>query len=631
VKNLSDITSPNIHHIMSVRALLDDQIKNLFDTSPELKEIDKDQFEIAVSHLANVQYLNGIDSDDIIQGIVGAEGDEGIDMCYLFCNGILIQDEEHPITSDSTIKIKFFQAKKEDSFTVEGFRKLIEGIEEIFDLDLPLPELKIIGANENLLEKAELIRKVFFKASRERAKISCEVYYVTIAPSINNLPEKFKYLENKLIQNPFQIPFKFEYWGGQKLIDLNRKFDEKLEIKFDGQMLNILHKGISTTGKCGFVSGNDLMSCLIDKEKGFKSYLTEGNIRYFLGEDRKINKSIIETALDSNKAPVFWAMNNGITILGEDIVPVDTNTYSVKNPQIVNGCQTVHCLHRAYTTNNKNSLPPTLKVFVKLIQTGDDVNTQSDIISATNSQNAVRTASLKANDDVQKNIEIHLKKYGFYYERRENYYKQKGLKGAKVIGLLKLTQIVHSIANKESIVATNDTANLFSTNSKYQSIFYHGTDYDFYLYCVKLFTKVWSLKNSDLRQKKHSQDERDWISKGGFVLLHIISTLMFSQAEFNQKGVKTTEQVNYPWNIKKTPRKNTFTLRKKWLLGKLDDEDYMNSIYKEAVSIFKIAARLYATNNPDKPINSLFKNRSFDKDYVRPRITKYLDKAEKSN
>ena len=629
MKNLSDITYPiNIHHIMSLRLLLDDQIKNLFDTNPELKEVDKDQFEIAISHFATVQYLNGIDSDDIIEGIVGSGGDEGIDMCYVFCNGMLVKDDNHPITSDSTIKIKFFQAKKEDGFSVDGFRKLIEGIEEVFNFDLALHELKIIGANDEIIEKTELIRNLFLKARRERAKFSCEVYYITAAPSIDNIPAKIYILEKSLINNPLQIPYKFEYWGSQKLLDLNTKFDEKLEIKFDTQILNIIHKGISITGTCGFVSGNDLMDCLIDKENGFKSHLTEGNIRYFLGADKKINRVIIETANDPVKAPVFWAMNNGITILGEDVVAVDANTYSVKNPQIVNGCQTVHCLYHAFIANNKNSLPNTLKVFVKLIQTGDDINAQSDIISATNSQNSVRAASLKANDNIQKNIELHLKKYGIYYERRENYYKQKGMSGSKVIGLLKLTQIVHSIVNKESIAATNDTANLFSTHTKYQSIFYYGTDYDLYFFCIRLFQKVWSLKNSDLRQKKHDSDTKDLISKGGFVLLHIMSSLMFSDAEFIEKGVKKKEIFTHSLDIKAAQRKNKFVMRKKWLLIKISDDVYMTETYKKAAQIFKAAARRYSTNNPDKPINSLFKNRGFDKDYLRPIINKYLDKLE---
>jgi len=617
-----DITT---NQIMALKTLVQDQIDNLFRLNPALEQSDKDIFEIAVCHFANLKYLGGIESDDLMDGILGKGGDEGIDMCYVFCNGVLVKDELHPVNADSTIKVKFFQAKRVDGFETDGFRKLKEGIEEIFNLDLPLKELATIGANEGLVEKADLIRNIFRIAQTQRAKFSCEVYYSTESVELK-VSEKIKYLEKGLKENPFGIPYKVEYWNAQKLLDLNKKSDELLEIKFDTQIVTMQLKDIPTSGKCGFVKGNDLMDCLIDKENGFKSHLTEGNVRYFLGEDKKINKSIIDTAMDESKAPIFWAMNNGITIIGEDIVPVDANVYNIKNPQIVNGCQTIHCLHHAFATNNKNKLPDNLRVFVKLIQTGEDENVQSDIISATNSQNAVKGASLKANDAIQKNIETHLGKFGILYERRENYYKHKGFSGQNVIGLLKMAQIVHSIANKESITATNDTATLFSTNAKYQSIF-SNVDFDLYLFSVRLFHKTWSLKTADIRKnkKKYSPDEKDLISKGGFVFLHIISSLMFSDAEFNERRVKKIEKFIGSLDIKIPIRKNKFSVRKANLFKMLEDEAYMQQCYESAFKLFKAAARAYGAANTNKPLNSLFKYRSFDKDYVKGILDKFVD------
>jgi len=72
--------------------------------------------------------------------------------------------------------VKFFQVKKEDGFSTDGFRKLKEGIEEVFNLDLDLDKLQVIGANEDILEIADLIRKVFRKSRIERAKFTFEIY-----------------------------------------------------------------------------------------------------------------------------------------------------------------------------------------------------------------------------------------------------------------------------------------------------------------------------------------------------------------------------------------------------------------------------------------------------------------------
>lgn len=606
---------------MSLKILLDDQVKKLLDDNPELNTVKKNKFEIAVSSFANLKYLNGLEFDDLIDGIMGDGGDEGIDLCYIFCNGTSIKDEHHPITKDSTIKVKFFQIKKEDSFSTDGFRKLKEGIEEIFNLDIELNELKTIGANEEILEMADLIRKIFRKARLEKAKFSCEVYYATVAPVID-LSEKIKFLETQLKNNNLKIPFDFEYWGAQKLLDLNSKTDEQIEIKFDSQPLNISEKEIDTTGYAGFVNGNKLLKALIDSEGNFKNHLTEGNVRYFLGEDKKINSSIIDTASDDVKSANFWAMNNGLTIIGDSIVPLDSKGYSVTNPQIVNGCQTIHCLYYVYSEVKNNSLPDNLKVFVKLVKT-ENPDIQTDIISATNSQNPVKSASLKANDNIQRNIEVHLMDSGIYYERRDNYYKRQGYTGNKVIGLLKMAQIIHTVVNKEAVVAVNDTTTLFDTETKYNSIFNDKADFDLYRFATILYQKIWTIKNSDIRNNDYQSEQRDLISKGGFIFLHIMSSLLFSDAEFEENGEIKQSKLTKNIVIETPARKNEFTKRKKWLFEKLKDDFFLDSYYLYAKDIFFKAADDYAKAT-NKSRNSLFKNRGFDKDFLRPQIDSFL-------
>lgn len=606
---------------MSLKILLDDQIDKLFADNPELSQVNKNKFEIAVASFSNVKFLNGIEFDDLIDGIMGEGGDEGIDLCYVYCNGTLVNDENHPITKDSIIKVKFFQVKKEDGFSTDGFRKLKEGIEEIFNLDLELDKLQVIGANTDILEMADLIRKIFRKSRLERAKFTCEVYYATAAPEIN-ISEKIKHLEAELKANPLAIPFDFDYWGAQKLLDLNKKIDEQVEIKFDSQPLNISEKNIDTTGFAGFVNGNELLKSLIDGEGNFKSHLTEGNVRYFLGEDKKINSSIIDSALDEAKAANFWAMNNGLTIIGDTIAPLDAKGYSISNPQIVNGCQTIHCLFHAYSKDNKLKLPDTLKVFVKIVKT-ENPDTQTDIISATNSQNPVKSASLKANDNIQRNIEAHLKDAVIYYERRDNFYKRQGFTGNKVIGLLKMAQIIHTVVNKEAVIAVNDTTTLFDTEIKYNSIFNDKADFDLYKFSTILYQKIWTLKNSDIRTNSYQNQERDLISKGGFIFLHIMSSLLLSHAEFKEGDNTVAKNLTGNIVIETPARKNEFTKRKKWLLEKLEDDAVIDGYYNISKQIFTDAATEY-TKNTGKSMNSLFKYRSFDKDYLRPAIDKFL-------
>ena len=607
---------------MSLKILIDDQIEKLFADNPELNSVKKNKFEIAVASFSNVKFLNGLEFDDLIDGIMGEGGDEGIDLCYVYCNSNLVKDELHPITKDSTVKVKFFQIKKEDGFSTDGFRKLKEGIEEIFNLELDLDKLRIIGANSDILAMAELIRKIFRKTRIERAKFACEVFYATASPEIN-ISEKIKHLEDELKNNALGISYEFDYWGAQKILDLTNNSDEQIEIKFDSQPLNISEKDIDTTGFAGFVNGNELLKCLIDTEGKFKNHLTEGNVRFFLGEDKKINSSIIDSALDLERSSNFWAMNNGLTIIGDSIVPLDSKGYSITNPQIVNGCQTIHCLYYAYTKEQKNKLPDTLKVFVKLVKT-ENPDTQADIISATNSQNPVKSASLKANDNIQRNIEKHLLQVGIYYERRDNYYKRQGITGNKVIGLLKMAQIIHTVVNKEAVVAVNDTTTLFDTETKYNSIFSDKADFQLYEFSTVLYQKIWTIKNSDIRTNDYQSEQRDLISKGGFIFLHIMSSLLLSDAQYEENKILTNSKLTKNIVIEIPVRKNEFSKRKLSLFEMLKNDLKIENYYEQSKSILFLAAEEYSKTTM-KSKNSLFKFRSFDKEYLKPQIDKFID------
>lgn len=603
---------------MSVQILLEDRIEKLFEENPELNQIDKNKFEIAVASFSNVKHLNGIDFDDLIDGILGAGGDEGIDHCYVFCNGNLVVDENENINKDSSIKVKFFQTKKTNGFQTDGFRKLKEGIEQIFHIELDTATLALMGANSDFIEKTELIRALYRKAMRERAKFSCEVFYVTNSSKIE-ISQKILKLENDLKGNSLNIPFEFHYWGTQELLDMTEKFDERIELKFISQPLEIKERNVSISGFAGFMNGSVLVKSLIDdKTHEFKSHLTEGNVRFFLGEDKTINSSIIETARNPDKAENFWAMNNGLTILGDSIETLGNAEYSISNPQIVNGCQTIHCLYHVFNEQN-GTLPDPLKVFVKLVNTSN-LDVQTDIISATNSQNPVKSASLKANDDIQRNIEKHLKQAGIYYERRENYYKRQGYTGNKVIGLIKMAQIIHAVVNKESITAVNDTSTLFENETKYNSIFNNSADFDIYKFAAVLYQKIWSLKNSDMRLNSYDNEEKSLISKGGFVFLHIMSTLILSFATIEKDaldihGVKIIDNINIGF----PPNKNNFSNNKEWIFQVIANDVFLEEIYAYSRVIFFKAAEEYSSKTL-KLKQTLFKNRGFDKEYLRHTI-----------
>lgn len=620
---------------MSTNILLDDDIRRLFEDNPDLEGRSFDKFEFAVAAFSNIKHLNGLEFDDLISGIMGSGGDEGIDLCYIFYNGTLISENDYTIEKvgkggdaeykvslseliklnrDSNIKVKFFQAKKVSGFETDGFKKTKEGFEEIFDLNLSPAKLEKVGANKYFIEKAILIRHLFRKARQERSGFSCEIFYATAA-NHKEISGKIKH-EEKTLKEKALIPVEVYFWSAQDLIDLNSSNSESIEVKFNTPPIEIKERHVTTSGYSGFVNGNDLVRCLIAEDGSFKSHMTDGNVRFFLGEDVKINSQIIETAKDERKAEIFWAMNNGLTVLGDEIANLGGSEYSIENPQIVNGCQTIHCLYHAYT--ERGELPSALKVFVKLIYT-ESQDAQIDIISATNSQNPVKSASLKANDSVQRNIEAHLHSNGIYYERRENYYKAKGLTGNKVIGLIRLTQIAHSVINQESVLAVNDTSKLFEDEQRYKRIFNPNCDLDVYLFSAILYQKIWSLKNSDQRNNEYVYVERELISKGGFLLLNVMSRIILSNSSYKEGGEVKKDTFTDRVNVDNASKKNPFVKRKKSAFKLLEDESFMRKAYELSREIYIQAAKIYSEKTSKSQLN-LLKHRAFDKDYLLPAI-----------
>ncbi|MCT4542367.1 MAG: AIPR family protein [Vallitalea sp.] len=66
-----------------------------------------------------------------------------------------------------------------------------------------------------------------------------------------------------------------------------------------------------------------------------------------------VNKEISK-ALESESNIEFWAMNNGITILSNEITTITNNRLKVKNIQIVNCLQTSFCIYNYFKNNNDN-------------------------------------------------------------------------------------------------------------------------------------------------------------------------------------------------------------------------------------------------------------------------------------
>lgn len=159
-------------------------------------------------------------------------------------------------------------------------------------------------------------------------------------------------------------------------------------ILFSGDVAQV--KGEFGTAVIGSVAATEL----IRLHSKHQNTLFEGNVRLFIGQRKGgINEKIVETARD--RAGVFWALNNGITIVAERFEGLTEHKYRLHQFSIVNGCQTTVSLSRA-------GLDSKAQVLVRVVAAKKALLT--DIVRYNNTQNPVKLSAVRLLDPIQENL-----------------------------------------------------------------------------------------------------------------------------------------------------------------------------------------------------------------------------------
>lgn len=193
------------------------------------------------------------------------------------------------------------------------------------------------------------------------------------------------------------------------------------------------------------------------------------NVRGFLG-DKGINRGIEKSYL--NAPNWFWYKHNGIIVFADSIEIDKTNEELVfRNPQIVNGGQTLKVLYAAYDRCGKreNSAEVLLRAYRLPYDRTETYRTSIDIIEALNSQNKILPSDLRSNDPRQVRLERLFADMGYKYYRK----RAKGIKSGKSsIPMWKLASLYYCCKKHapHSAVAMY-VQELFREASRYNHIF----------------------------------------------------------------------------------------------------------------------------------------------------------------
>jgi hypothetical protein len=182
-----------------------------------------------------------------------------------------------------------------------------------------------------------------------------------------------------------------------------------------GQWIETTWEETSVYSVVCIVNVNDILKWFRNSDE--IDIFLQKNVREFLGEQKKINKKIGESY---SEAPTwFWYKHNGVIIFADNLhVNKDKMELVLRNPQVVNGGQTLKVLFSSYDKNNRcdNSAKIILRIYRLPYEDTETYKRSIEIISALNSQNKIDPSDLRSTDPKQVRLEQLLERIGSGYK-----------------------------------------------------------------------------------------------------------------------------------------------------------------------------------------------------------------------
>lgn len=196
------------------------------------------------------------------------------------------------------------------------------------------------------------------------------------------------------------------------------------------------------------------------------------NIREYLG-NKGVNKKIYETLLDPEDRKNFFYYNNGITMICDKMSSVETRSFgnninavfNVKNPQIVNGCQTVNSIYEALKNVDPRELEQNYKdtfVMLKILQINRENEYEEilykNIVTYNNSQNSIDEKTFVANNSTFNRLKTEFESKGFLLLIKQS---DKNSYSTQYKNVTKLKEKSHERLEKFGLTSLNKVIDFF--------------------------------------------------------------------------------------------------------------------------------------------------------------------------
>lgn len=423
----------------------------------------EEYFEVFVAEQLLKDY--DLSDDQIANGLVDGADDGGIDSFYTLVNEELVMEDTDYSAfgrKDVRIDLVVIQSKTSAGFSETALDKMNATLADLLDHARPLDSLATLY-NSDLRAAAKLFRDAVQSLAAAFPIRTFLIYYASQGVDIHpKVAQKSKKLEETV-----------------KGLYPDSRSSCTVKIVTAGDLYELAQKGPSSTGKLtltekldsqsggyvGLVNLKDYVAFISDEKKRLRRAFFEANVRDYQGKV-EVNKEIQE-CLSGHWPEEFWWLNNGITIVASKVQPAG-KSLMLEDPQIVNGLQTSREIFRYFET--ANTTDEERQVLVRIISP-QTAESRDRVIKATNSQTAISPASLRATDEIQRQIEQYLQPFGLYYDRRKNFYKNDGKPSSQIISIPLMAQALMAIMLQQPDTARARPSSLLKKDQDYERVF----------------------------------------------------------------------------------------------------------------------------------------------------------------
>lgn len=375
---------------------------------------------------------------------VGGGNDMGMDGIAIKLNGLLISDISE--VSDIIAKYRrinvefiFIQSKTSAEFDSGEFVKFTAGVRDF------LSEVQVHPRNSQI-ENVLKIKKYLFSDDMVvmwDSNPAVRLYYVAMgkwrdSEHITAHSDQFKQEVSK--NNTYgECNVHFIDADGLKVICDNNQntFSKTIEMIDSMPLTEVDGVNNSCIALC---YASEYVKLISTDEGVIRKSLFDDNVRDYQGTSG-VNEEITKTIEEEPEK--FGLLNNGITIVCDEYTQ-SNRRITLKNPQIVNGCQTSHVIFNM--RNHPDSLVK-LPLQIKIIST-NDLDVTNQVVRGTNRQNIVYDEAFETTKKFHKDLEeffgaISMDYKKIYYERRSKQFNHDPrIKQTDKVNLKILTQYI---------------------------------------------------------------------------------------------------------------------------------------------------------------------------------------------